>query len=102
MKDTSKYPHQSAAWVLFIVFVLLFLSGTYYYVQGTICYNESFKMQLSGIYSNTQTNVQSCNDYNIGMLMFALSVIPITTFGVCLIPEDRMKCPKCGYEFGGV
>ena len=98
MSDTSKYPHQSATWVLFIVFVLLFLSGIYYYSQGNVCYHN---IKISPHWEST-IDLSHCSDYSsIGMLMFALSAIPITTFGVCLIPEDIVKCPKCGYEFGG-
>jgi hypothetical protein len=102
MTDTSKYPHQSMMWILFIVFVLFLLSGVYYYSQGNVCYNEHLKIPLSGIYSNTQVNVQSCYDAcNVGILLLVVSLLSISSLGVVyLIPEKRVKCPKCGYQFG--
>ena len=98
MTDASKYPHQSATWVLFVIFVLLFLSGVYYYFQGAACYSN---LILHPHWGST-VSVSPCgNDKDTGALLLAISILPISLFGVCLIPKDRVKCPKCGYEFEG-
>ena len=99
MTDTSKYPHQSVAWVLFIVFVLLFLSGVYYYSQGDACYHNAAILPHWG----STVSTPPCGDIeNIGISLLVISLLPILSFGAIPKPKKRMKCPKCGYEFGGI
>ena len=100
MTDTSKYPHQSEAWILFIIFVLLFLSGAYYYTRGVACYHN---IVISPHWGSTVNTLLCGNDINMGILIFVVSIImiPISFVWVCLTQKEMVKCPKCGYEFEG-
>ena len=98
MTDTSKYPHRSAAWFLFIVFVLLFLSGVYYYSQGDVCYHNVI---ISPHWGSTVIPPPCSINKDIGISLLAISLLPILSFGAIPKPKERMKCPKCGYEFEG-
>ena len=98
MTDTSKYPHQSAAWLLFIVFVLLLLSGVYYYVQGDVCYHNVVR---SSHWGSTVIPPPCSINKDFGILLLTISLLPILSFGAIPKSKERIKCPKCGYEFGG-
>jgi hypothetical protein len=95
MTDTSKYPHQSMAWILFIVFALLFLPGAHYYFQGAACHNDAI---LNPHWGSTVSVPLCGDDEDVGILLLAASILPISA--LCLIPTKRVKCPKCGYKFG--
>ena len=98
MTDTSKYPHQSATWVLFVVFVLLFLSGVYYHFQGAACYSN---LILNSHWGSTVSASPCGDDKDVGILLLTISLLPILSFGAIPKPKERAKCPKCGYEFEG-